>query len=266
MKTTQLIFLCLFLLLKAVCSETKAQVYANSQINGKSDSCIECSIANASYDVDENEANYTTFNLTASSSDACIYQNLEFSYSANAGDYVGIIIEDDNLLSLDATKLGDVALTTFYNHISNNDSKKSDQYDIRLKPGSTTQYIIGFEATNNFDEIEIKFKAGKERTVSNLRIYAAYYNPNQLPVEVLQIFPNPVKNENINISIDDDNEKELQVVVMDISRKNYYSKTIMTKNGHNVIVLDGTSELTPGAYLVVASYNNNYYKKKIIVE
>jgi len=182
MKLLGISFLCFFVLSE---NSTKAQVYADSQVSGSNGLCVGCNVLNPLNAVDSNGTNYSSLNLVDSVSGAYVFQTFNFSNPGNAGDYVGIIVEDDSLLGLDATKLGGTELTTFNSGVSNNDTKNSSLFSISLYDGSSTKYLIEFQSGANFDAVELKFNAGIAGALYNLRIYSSYHNSTPLPIELI---------------------------------------------------------------------------------
>lgn len=191
MRLPSLIFLCFFILLQ---NSSKAQVYANSQTSGANGLCIGCNVLNPQNAVDTNLSNYSVINLADSVLGAYAYQMFNFSNQGNPGDYIGIIIEDDNLLGLDSALLSGTELTTFNSGFSNNDTKNSSFFTISLFDGSSSKYLIEFQSGATFDAIELKLNAGMAGTTNNLRVYSAYHNSTPLPIELIDFTVTVVSN------------------------------------------------------------------------
>lgn len=196
MKSLGISFLCFFILSK---NSANAQVYADSQISGANGLCVGCNVLNPLNSVDTNLTNYSVLNLVDSVSGAYVFQTFNFSSSANASDYVGIIVEDDSLLGLDPTKLSGTELTTFNSGVSNNDTKNSSLFSISLYDGSSTKYLIEFQSGAVFDAVELKFNAGIVGAIYNLRIYSSYHNSTPLPIELIDFSARVVGN-NVELS------------------------------------------------------------------
>lgn len=196
MRLSGLIFLCFFILSQ---NSTKAQVYADSQASGANGLCVGCNVLDPQNAVDTNLSNYSVLNLTDSVSGAYAYQTFNFSSPGNAGDYVGMIVEDISLLGLDATLLGGTELTTFNTNVSNNDSKNSSLFSISLFGGSSSKYLIEFQAGVTFDAVELKFNAGIAGALYNLRIYSVYHNSTPLPIELIN-FTATVLDKNVELN------------------------------------------------------------------
>ena len=196
MKSLGLSFLCFFILFQ---NSTKAQVYADSQTSGANGLCTGCSVSNPENAVDTNLSNYSVLNLNDSVSGAFVYQTFNFSSPGNAGDYVGIIVEDDSFLGLDSILLGGTGLTTFNSSVSNNDTKNSSLFSINLFGGSGSKYLIEFQAGFTFDAVELKFNAGIAGAINNLRIYSASHNSTPLPIELID-FSATIVGSNVELS------------------------------------------------------------------
>ncbi|MCX6296460.1 MAG: T9SS type A sorting domain-containing protein [Bacteroidetes bacterium] len=81
------------------------------------------------------------------------------------------------------------------------------------------------------------------------------------------VYPNPNNGDNFNISLNAGQGEEVVVVVYDAIGKVAYSKVITTQNkGENVFVIDPSSKLSPGIYMISASSQQGVYNKKMIVK
>lgn len=81
----------------------------------------------------------------------------------------------------------------------------------------------------------------------------------------MRIYPNP--NTGIfKIDLNTGAKKEIQVVLLDLSGKEYFSKVITTQDENGLYLVDTENKLPRGTYLVVASSNNAGYTQKIIVK
>ncbi|MGZ3932707.1 MAG: hypothetical protein ACXVP0_15680, partial [Bacteroidia bacterium] len=175
-----------------------AQVFADSQTSGSSGICG-CSIQNAPLATDGNINTASTLNLGIAAGGAKIYQHLSFSITGAAGETVGAVVEDVNQLLLNVSLLNSVSLTTYSNGISNNDTKTSTQFNIRLIIGSTSQYAIEFQATSNFDAVRVELKAGILGAANGLNVYYGYHTVSVLPIELIRFDANVVPG-NIGLS------------------------------------------------------------------
>ena len=164
---------------------TLAATYASSQTNGYYGTCIGCMVSNPQNSVDKIDATYAKANINFGGSGAYVYQNLKFTITVMAGQYVGVIVEDESLIALNALKLGSIFLTTYYNNMSNNDTKSSTQYTIRSVFGSPSRYIIEFKAGHLFNQVRLQMKAGIVGAVTKLRIYYAYNSVTSMPVSLI---------------------------------------------------------------------------------
>ena|SRR6218665_374371 len=178
-------------------NSASAQVYANTQTNGAYGSCVGCGITNAANAVDVPLTNYETLTLTVSVPGVYVGQKLYFPSTASLTAYVGIVVEDVNLLSIGATQASGLSLTTYKDGISNNDTKTGAQVTISLV--SDTRYSLEFQAGQVFDEVEVKFNAGIAGALSSIRVYYAYYkNSGPLPIGLLS-FNAEVLNSKVNL-------------------------------------------------------------------
>jgi hypothetical protein len=160
-----------------------AVVYGSSQTSGTGGLCIGCSISNAFRAADGDLNTYSTLNLTVGTLGAYVYQNISFASPGNPGDYVGLVIEDNDLGILNATLLGGLSLSTSLGGVSNNDAQGSSGISISLLAGSSTKYYIEFPAVSSFDQVHVRINAGIAGALNRLRIYYAYYsNASPLPV------------------------------------------------------------------------------------
>jgi hypothetical protein len=162
-----------------------AVIYANSQNTGSGGLCVGCSVTNPANSTDGNGSTYSEMNLTVSTLGAYVYQNVFFPSAGTAGQYVGFVVEDANLGTLNASVLGGLSITTFNGGSSNNDAQNSTALSIHLLGGSTTRYYVEFPVSSGFDQVQIRMNAGILGALSSLRIYYAYYNSSPLPVELV---------------------------------------------------------------------------------
>jgi hypothetical protein len=91
------------------------------------------------------------------------------------------------------------------------------------------------------------------------------YNPNGDPS--ISLFPNPTNSETTTfISLNQLNGQEVLVVLRDITGREVYSKLIVTGSDKEIVALDPENKLAKGTYLVIASSENKFYSKKLIVK
>ncbi|HET6243431.1 MAG: T9SS type A sorting domain-containing protein [Bacteroidetes bacterium] len=80
------------------------------------------------------------------------------------------------------------------------------------------------------------------------------------------VFPNPAPiGSALNILIAGELNKEILIVVVDMSGREYYSKVIVLDNNKTVVAIDPYDRLPSGVYLITGSMNNDLYNKKLIV-
>jgi len=94
---------------------------------------------------------------------------------------------------------------------------------------------------------------------------------NMVAVEVLvnpaiEVYPNPVaSNSTLTMHLSGYEDKPVLVVLRDMNGKELLSKTVIGKDGDQLIALD-VKDIPPGSYLVVANSNNKIYSKSIIIK
>ena len=102
-----------------------------------------------------------------------------------------------------------------------------------------------------------------QHTYSN--IVPVAYNPNGDPS--ITLFPNPTDSETgASVALNQLNGQEVLVVLRDISGKEVYSKVVITGSDKEIVALDPEGKLAKGTYLVIASSENKFYSKKLIVK
>ena len=62
------------------------------------------------------------------------------------------------------------------------------------------------------------------------------------------------------------NGQEVLVVLRDIAGNEVYSKLVISSTDKEIIALDPEGKLAKGTYLVIASSENKFYSKKLIVK
>jgi hypothetical protein len=82
----------------------------------------------------------------------------------------------------------------------------------------------------------------------------------------LNVFPNPATGSfNINSPVQQVG-KPILVVVRDYLGKEYYSKVIVVSNSEEIITIDPSGVLSPGVYVVIATSDDKFYERKIVVQ
>ncbi|HLP12341.1 MAG TPA: T9SS type A sorting domain-containing protein [Flavobacteriales bacterium] len=78
-------------------------------------------------------------------------------------------------------------------------------------------------------------------------------------------FPNPNDGNSFNLEFTGFSDEEVLLVVKDIQGKSYFSKMYVVSDHANVVAISLEQKLPAGAYLVVASTDDNLVSKRIIV-
>ena len=80
------------------------------------------------------------------------------------------------------------------------------------------------------------------------------------------MYPNPNNGREINISLSDPNMDHLNILLIDVLGNELYSTQIATNN-NDVInhSLNALPQLSPGTYIIVATADNFFSQKRIIV-
>lgn len=186
----------LFLLALVTANGLKAQVFATSQ-NTISNNAS-CVIDSCHCAADNDVSTGSKLFLNTMSAGSFLSQNLQFSNPGVSGEYIGVVVEDLDLQSLNAALLAGVELTTYKAGISNADTKNSSQFVLKTLPGSTTRFILEFLAGNDFDQIQLKLNSGISGALDKIRIYYSYYSPSPLPVDLVS-FNSEVENNKVII-------------------------------------------------------------------
>ncbi len=87
---------------------------------------------------------------------------------------------------------------------------------------------------------------------SNENTFTVYPNPSTGPLNVI-ISDKPIG-------------KEILIVVRDLLGNELYSKVAVISNGKEIIAIDNSGHLSPGIYFVIATSNDIYFEKKIVVQ
>jgi hypothetical protein len=161
-----------------------SQIFATSQANGANGTCVGCNVSNPANATDGNGATHSTINLTVGVLGAFVYQDLIFSATSSSSKYIRVFVENNNLSALNSTVLGSVDLLV-YNGATLQETVTSATYTITLLSGSTTKYVLEFNACCAFTKVSVKMNAGIASTTSNLRVYYANYNITPLPISLL---------------------------------------------------------------------------------
>lgn len=210
---TAFTYLLLFLL---IATRSGAQlIFADSQTSGTSGLCL-CSMSNAPLATDGNITTCSSMNLGVSVAGARIYQDLKFSIPGGAGETVGAVVQDVNALTLSISLLNSVSLTTYSNGVSNNDTKTSSQFNIRLITGSSALYAIEFVTNKSFDMLRVEMAAGVVSAMNGLNVYYGYHTVTVLPVEELN-FKAQTQQGLVNLSWNGTDESNLGFYILERS-------------------------------------------------
>ena len=81
------------------------------------------------------------------------------------------------------------------------------------------------------------------------------------------VYPNPSSGDNITSNFNSDKGIEVLVKIYDATGREVYSKIIVAEQkGMNAFVLDASTKLAPGIYMITATSNGNFQSKKLIVK
>lgn len=81
----------------------------------------------------------------------------------------------------------------------------------------------------------------------------------------INLFPNPVKEQNITVNLIGMKEKQVLVVLRDHSGKKIYSKSLIVDTENELTVIDINNRLSAGYYLLTVTCNEMLYSKKLVV-
>ena len=102
-----------------------------------------------------------------------------------------------------------------------------------------------------------------EHSYSN--IVPVEYNPNG--DTSISLFPNPTDIETgASISLNQLNGQEVLVVLRDMAGNEVFSKVVVSGSDKEIVALDPDGKLAKGTYWVIASSENKFYSKKLIVK
>ena len=83
----------------------------------------------------------------------------------------------------------------------------------------------------------------------------------------VSVFPNPaLSSGSFNVSLFGSKDKEVLIVVTDMLGREFYSKVVVLSREQNVIAIDPSGNLAAGVYTIVASSNDQVFKKKIVIQ
>ena len=86
---------------------------------------------------------------------------------------------------------------------------------------------------------------------------------------MLNIFPNPVRNQNISVEIQGFGEcEEVLIVVMNTMGETFFSKVVITDdNGYTMTSVDPCKQIpSKGIYIITGSSENAFHKRTIVIE
>ena len=81
------------------------------------------------------------------------------------------------------------------------------------------------------------------------------------------MYPNPSSGDNITLNFNSDKGIEVLVKIYDATGREVYSKIIVAEQkGMNAFVLEASTKLASGIYLITATSVDNFQSKKLIVK
>jgi len=83
----------------------------------------------------------------------------------------------------------------------------------------------------------------------------------------LSVYPNPANTDgSLFIAFSEFMDQEVLVVIRDITGRKFYSKLIILAENNQIVAFDPDQKTPPGTYLIVASSEDELYRKKLIVK
>jgi hypothetical protein len=233
------VFLILFSCLLLPIQKTEAQIYADSQSIGYDSLCVGCGVVNPQNSID---GSYTTYsqldfsNNLPDTIDAFIYQNLIFSSPGATGEMIHILVQSPDSIPLDSLTLSGVNISTLIGGVSNSDTINSTKFNISLLSGSTSKYIVEFQATNNFDAVQVLLNAGALGSVDSLNIFYAMRTDLVLPVELLD-FHAELINHSVNLfwSTATETNNDFFTIEASVNGTNFHSIGIIKGSGNSLM-------------------------------
>lgn len=145
-------------------------VFADSQTNSTSITCLGCTVANPDQAVDGDESTASTISTTLGLLGGTAEQTLIFPQAGSAGDTVEIMMESgEALLSLNL--LGGVEVTSFNGATSNNDTKLAADVSVSLL--GNNKFIFTFYPTADFDRVQVLVRVPVASLLGSFNIYFA---------------------------------------------------------------------------------------------
>ena len=269
-------------LTRAGAEDARVTLYWEDADFSKIDDCADLRIAHyngASWE-NNNDAVTTTGSCAGSGSgsittDAVVTDFSPFAPGSGSGGNNPLPIE---LVKFDATIVNDaVELTWLTASETNNDfftverSLDAIHFEVvGVVPGAgNSSSNLSYSLTDFSPYIGSSYYRLKQTDYDGKYKYSALKTVHfdQSPTFVYNVYPNPSAGDFFNIEVMSPEEQSVLVVVYDLLGLELYSKVIVTsQNEKSISVIDPTQKLSPGIYLIVASSNNEIYKKKLIVK
>ena len=156
-------------------------------------------------------------------------------------------------------------------HFTIERSKDGSNFEkvVDVKGAENSTSLIKYMDIDNAPYIGVSYYRLYQTDFNGQRSYSGIvpvaYNPNGDPS--ISLFPNPVNTETpASVSLNQLNGQEILVVLRDIAGNEVYSKVVVSGSDKEIVALDPEGKLAKGTYIVIASSENKYYSKKLIVK
>lgn len=81
----------------------------------------------------------------------------------------------------------------------------------------------------------------------------------------IAVYPNPANGE-FNVSLKTNRGEEVVIVLRDLLGNQFYSKAIVASDTNEIIVVEPSSKIPAGMYMVVATSRNSIFREKVIIK
>ncbi|HEY4800439.1 MAG TPA: T9SS type A sorting domain-containing protein, partial [Bacteroidia bacterium] len=83
----------------------------------------------------------------------------------------------------------------------------------------------------------------------------------------MDVYPNPIfSSDMLNVAITGSKNDKVIIVVADMLGREFFSEVVILSSNQQVIAIDPSHKLAAGVYIIIATNNDEVYKKKIVIQ
>ncbi len=135
----------------------------------------------------------------------------------------------------------------------------------KISGNGTTIINVGYSYLSESSGEEISYFRLRQVDFNGVSSYSKIIKSSCTDMTGVTIYPNPSVDGDFYISISDNSNEKILLVLTDILGKQIYEKLVVKRDGEVFHSKEINTKLTPGIYYIVASNEQSYIRKKIIV-